>query len=207
MTMAIHEVTMPRALQNQTNGDLHADVLKDIGFNETMWATAADWFHVLKKEFEAARKKILNFTYGGGYRTWDEQYNLFLTRYEKISWATYLITPAARRKKWNAEVGVHKAKNPSTYYWRLKKIGTLPNGQPRYGAMAAVPGTSNHGWGLAVDLAIGLPAHAQGLDFEDRAWLEANVARFGFSYESTTEPWHIRYYVGDVCPPYINEKH
>jgi len=207
MAMTIVPVKMPTELQNQSNGDLDPALLKPIGTKTSMLATAADWYAVMQKEFLKDTGRVLSFTFGGGYRTWQQQYNLFISRYEKISYATYLVTPSTRRKVWKAEQGVHKALNPSTSYWRKKVIGTLPNGQPRYPATAAVPGTSNHGLGLACDLAIGRPESATSLTAPDRAWLEANIHRFGFSYESTSEPWHIRYVVGDACPPYINEKH
>lgn len=205
MAMVITPVKYPTELQNQSNGDLDPGLLADIGFGTKMLATPAAWFKVMKAEFEKATGRVLNFTYGGGYRSWQSQYNLFISRYEKVSYATWLITPSNRRKTWNAEQGIRKPFNPTTSYWRKKVIGTLPNGQPRYPATAAVPGTSNHGWGLAIDLAIGVPASAVSLSASDRAWLEANVARFGFSYEDTSEPWHVRYVVGDVCPPFVNE--
>lgn len=48
------------------------------------------------------------------------------------------------------------------------------------GGLAAVPGTSNHGWGSAVDLK---------LNDEALAWLRANADRFGFT-NIPREPWH-----------------
>jgi LAS superfamily LD-carboxypeptidase LdcB len=50
------------------------------------------------------------------------------------------------------------------------------------GGLAAVPGTSNHGWGLAVDVGEG----------EQRAWLARNAKRFGFE-TIAREPWHWEY--------------
>lgn len=52
------------------------------------------------------------------------------------------------------------------------------------GGLAAAPGTSQHGWGLAVDL-----------DLDDRAqaWMRANGARFGFVEDTPREPWHWAY--------------
>lgn len=49
---------------------------------------------------------------------------------------------------------------------------------------AAVPGTSNHGWGLSVDL---------GLDAEATRWMGANASRFGFFNDVPGEPWHWTY--------------
>jgi zinc D-Ala-D-Ala carboxypeptidase len=54
----------------------------------------------------------------------------------------------------------------------------------RDGGKAAVPGTSNHGWGLSVDL---------DTDDRSRAWLRANAASFGFVEDVDGEPWHWTY--------------
>jgi LAS superfamily LD-carboxypeptidase LdcB len=66
-------------------------------------------------------------------------------------------------------------------------------------AVAAVPGTSNHGLAIAVDIA---DASGDRLD-----WLEANALTYGFSWEFTSgaEPWHLRYYRGDDIPPAVAE--
>ncbi|WP_237774311.1 D-alanyl-D-alanine carboxypeptidase family protein [Actinosynnema sp. ALI-1.44] len=60
-------------------------------------------------------------------------------------------------------------------------------------ALAAVPGTSNHGWGLAVDLCGG----AQSFGTAEHAWLRANAGRFGWRNppwaqpgRGREEPWH-----------------
>lgn len=50
------------------------------------------------------------------------------------------------------------------------------------GGLAATPGTSNHGWGLAVD--------ADVTDPETRAWLQQNGPRFGWVEAVPREPWH-----------------
>jgi hypothetical protein len=50
------------------------------------------------------------------------------------------------------------------------------------GGLAAVPGTSNHGWGLAVDADVRDPAT---LD-----WLRVNGPRFGWVETTPREPWH-----------------
>ena len=60
-------------------------------------------------------------------------------------------------------------------------------------APLASPGTSNHGWGCAVDV--------WGVTAEGRLeWLLANYERFGWSHELQSEPWHIRYCLGDDLP-------
>lgn len=52
------------------------------------------------------------------------------------------------------------------------------------GGLAAKPGTSNHGWGLAVDLA---------LDDDAQAWITSNAYRYGFVNDVPREPWHWTY--------------
>jgi hypothetical protein len=52
------------------------------------------------------------------------------------------------------------------------------------GGLAAKPGTSDHGWGLAVDL---------DLDSKAQAWMRTNAGRYGFVEDTPREPWHWAY--------------
>ncbi len=61
------------------------------------------------------------------------------------------------------------------------------------GGLAAVPGTSNHGWGLAVDADVGDPAVM--------AWLRANGPRFGWVESVPREPWHLEFRPNQVTEP------
>ncbi len=63
-------------------------------------------------------------------------------------------------------------------------------------SLAAVPGTSNHGWGLAVDLCGGL----QIFGTPEQTWMRANAGRYGWQHPawaepggSRPEPWHWEY--------------
>lgn len=49
------------------------------------------------------------------------------------------------------------------------------------GGLAAVPGTSDHGWGMAVDL---------DLDAKAQAWLRSHGPAYGFHEDTPREPWH-----------------
>jgi zinc D-Ala-D-Ala carboxypeptidase len=49
------------------------------------------------------------------------------------------------------------------------------------GGRAAAPGSSNHGWGLSLDLQ---------LDDRAQAWMRANAGAFGFREDVPREPWH-----------------
>jgi hypothetical protein len=62
--------------------------------------------------------------------------------------------------------------------------------------LAAVPGTSNHGWGLAVDLCGGINISGS----PQWTWMTANASRFGFVQPEWAspagekpEPWHWEY--------------
>jgi cell wall-associated NlpC family hydrolase len=76
-----------------------------------------------------------------------------------------------------------------TYAGQVKLYGEKP-------ALAAVPGTSNHGWGLAVDLCGGI----QTFGTAQYSWMTANAGRFGFLHPTWAdpgrgreEPWHWEY--------------
>ena len=75
------------------------------------------------------------------------------------------------------------------YAGQVKLYGQKP-------ALAAVPGTSNHGWGLAVDLCGGI----QSFGTASYAWMTAHAGRFGFLHPTWAdpgggreEPWHWEY--------------
>ena len=112
----------------------------------------------------------------GAYRPFDQQIKLFRERYTG--------TPTGRTPQ--------VTRNYQNTTWYLKK-GMAP---------AGTPGTSNHGWGLAIDVA---SASGKRLD-----WLlgdgfsTSNALKFGFSWEvkdgANAEAWHIRCVCGDKLP-------
>lgn len=53
------------------------------------------------------------------------------------------------------------------------------------GGLAAEPGTSRHGWGMAVDLS---------LDSNALSWMRENAGKYGFVEETPREPWHWGYH-------------
>jgi cell wall-associated NlpC family hydrolase len=60
-------------------------------------------------------------------------------------------------------------------------------------SLAAVPGTSNHGWGLALDMCGGVESFAR----PEHAWMAANSQAFGWAHPAWAragggreEPWH-----------------
>jgi peptidoglycan hydrolase-like protein with peptidoglycan-binding domain len=76
------------------------------------------------------------------------------------------------------------------YFWNLYQSGA--------GALAAYPGTSNHGWGIAVDLA----------EPWMRDWIDAHGAKYGWrKTEAMSEWWHVNYVGGVSFPTFKVLKH
>jgi cell wall-associated NlpC family hydrolase len=68
-----------------------------------------------------------------------------------------------------------------TYASQVQLYGEKPT-------LAAVPGTSNHGWGLAVDLCGGIDHYGTA----QYNWMKANAGRFGYLHPDWAEPGHGR---------------
>jgi hypothetical protein len=179
MAYPVAAVTMPSSLVGQPNGKLPDSLLVKPGFpgrprGQLHPQTARAW-KALAAEVLARFGETLTVTSTvDAYRNYFTQEATFRLRYQ-----TKPIN-GVPTKVWN---GV-------TWY---QKPGT---------AMAAVPGTSNHGWGLALDAClwrdlVSVSITANGPMF---TWLLANAARYGFSWEAQSEPWHIRYVSGDHTP-------
>lgn len=111
---------------------------------------------------EEAAQDNIKLSHVGAYRTYEQQVHLFQQRYSAAP------TGSKTTRRWNGK----------TYYL---KLGMAPS---------ATPGTSNHGWGLAIDIAhIG--------DGGRLDWLRDNATHYGWSWEMQSEPWHLRYVLGD----------
>ncbi len=163
-------VVLPADLTNAKNGQLRPNLLRAIRPLGQLHHLSADAYHAMRAAALADGIRPFKPTSRADtYRTYQEQVALFTSR--------YTMTPLPGR--------------PSKV-WEGRRWWQKPNT-----AVAAVPGTSNHGLGIAVDIA---DASGDRLD-----WLEANALTYGFSWEFTSgaEPWHIRYYRGDDIPPAV----
>lgn len=191
MVLPIHPLTKPSTLQGLENGKLPASVLRSIPLDDGQTVlceiTAARAFEAA---FAQARKDLpgLKIRHVGGYRTYEGQLSLFLSRYKPVSYAVYAATSSSKRKYWPQATSLGYSSN----YWI--KSGNY--------ATAAVPGTSNHGWALAIDIAENTDADytAEGITARFVNWLSENGWKYGISAELQSEPWHWRYYTGDNVP-------
>ncbi|WP_304543155.1 NlpC/P60 family protein [Blastococcus sp. TF02-9] len=98
---------------------------------------------------------------------------------------------AAMGEAYEAEFGTELCLTDS-----YRSLASQVDAFSRKPALAAVPGTSNHGWALAVDLCGGI--HRGGS--EQWRWMAANAGRFGFVQPDWAspggekpEPWHWEY--------------
>jgi hypothetical protein len=188
--LPIYPVTKPSTLTGQTNGLLPKEKLSLIGVgNALMEYTAARAFRAM---FSEARSNGFQIREVGDYRTFQEQLNLFLSRYYPVSKEVYYATSTAHRKYWPGAIGY----GYSSVYWSKKLI----NG--KYPATAAVPGTSNHGWGLALDIAEETDGDVgpEGITTRFVQWLVIRADNYGICAELQSEPWHWRYFTGDALP-------
>ena len=128
---------------------------------------------------EAANGKLSNLTtIGGSHKLNSEAAAAYLkmvaaAKSEGISWS---ITDSYRSLEGQNKLFDWDFFNKTK---KKRKKGTA-------GTPAAYPGTSNHGWGAAVDI---------GVKYGDKAhtWLTKNASKFGFSNPFSnprTEPWH-----------------
>jgi len=94
--------------------------------------------------------------------------------------ADSLTTLIADAKRAGVTIGITDSYRPYAEQVDLAKRKGLYS----QGGLAAKPGTSDHGWGLAVDL---------DLDSKAQAWMRANAGRYGFVEDTPREPWHWAY--------------
>jgi LAS superfamily LD-carboxypeptidase LdcB len=91
--------------------------------------------------------------------------------------ASALNTMMVTAKREGVHIGITDSYRPYAEQVDLVKRKGLYS----QGGLAAKPGTSDHGWGLATDL---------DLDSKALTWMRTNAARFGFVENTPREPWH-----------------
>lgn len=194
MSFTVLPVVFPADLAGQENGKIDPSLMVSVGPGGTVGLLHRNAARGYRAMCAAARIAGFHLAYSGCYRTFVQQYTVFTARYiPEEQWIT--------RRAEIAWTGAYpsQVKTYAGKRW-AKKIGV---------ATAAVPGTSNHGLGLAIDLGLDSDPSDDFNDYNENValnaaanvWLQANVVRFGFSYETVPEePWHVRWVVGDRIP-------
>jgi len=174
MKFHVLPLQMPAELNGKENGRLSDKLLRKLhGTKGALYRHAATAFNCLQMEAYFAGIDLQSTSVADTYRSYDQQLATFNNRYsEKLTGRVPPVSRTFNGKK----------------YW-LKR-GMAPS---------ATPGTSNHGWGLAIDI-----ANASGPRLAwmlgDSPWTSP-VLKYGFSWEvesgKNAESWHIRYVCGD----------
>ena len=166
MKLPVTEVKLPKDLKGATNGRLPEVLLRPItpsGKLHHLAARAWEALHDAAMQAEGT-KPFKPTSSADAYRSAEQQLAGFMSRFVEKDTGTG-TTRTYKGKKWFLKKGM---------------------------APMASPGTSNHGWGLAVDV---WSANGGRLD-----WMLQNCEKYGFSWEVQSEPWHIRYVAGDNVP-------
>lgn len=168
----VRPVKLPADLKGVTPGKLPDNLLRGIEGKGKLHHLAADAYEAMDEAANADGIDLSPTSQADTYRSLETQEYGFFQRH------TDKPTPKMMKQK----PRVYKGK-----LWYLK---------PKMAPMA-VPGTSNHNLGIAIDI-----ANASGKRLE---WLLANEHKYGFSHELDSEPWHIRYVDGDDVPQTVKE--
>lgn len=180
MALITPDVVYPAILAGKRNGELPTTILISTpgingGPTVRLVPTATRCWRALAGSALDDGVVLQATSYGDSYRWLSLQVSVFTSRYQ--------VEPTGNGYKWWDSDG---SGTPERWY---KKDGV---------ATAAVPGTSNHGWGVTVDI-----ANASGTRLR---WLELNAPRFGWAWETVPEePWHIRNFTGDRIPAAVLE--
>jgi LAS superfamily LD-carboxypeptidase LdcB len=179
------KLVLPKALNKQINGRLDKDLLARVNTGGKMFTTAAVAFNAMYDEAKKAGITLRNI---GDYRSFDGQLAMFNDRY-------------------SLKDGGRKPQVTRTYQgktWYLKK-GKAPSAAPDPTGKRG----SNHGWGLAIDLAVEdkkSQIKALAADRKALKWMCVNAPLYGFYLQGSDpkspefEAWHWQYCEGDQTP-------
>jgi D-alanyl-D-alanine carboxypeptidase len=113
------------------------------------------------------------------------------------SWLAMRTYIGKRKGVWICPTSTRTAYRPfadQEYFWNLYRSGR--------GALAARPGTSNHGWGIAVDL----PSPAMQAAVRECGHMFGWGIRGGrLASDAPSEPWHCTYHSGTYAAVKQNE--
>lgn len=155
------------------NGQLKASELAPITGGGLLRSDAAASWNLM---VEAAAKDGITLRHNGAYRPETIQVSLFKTNYTPIANGSNDV------RLWDSNGNGSKER----WYRRPNKPST------------AIPGTSNHGWGTAIDVANAFYAYGAAPS-KIVSWLNRNAKKFGWVRPSWAftqrdwEPWHWEY--------------
>lgn len=200
--MTIGKFVAPSSLAGQPNGAVDSRLLAQVDQRTGLsWLMLTVVARSMRAMHVAAKQAEFHLTSTGRGRTLAGQWDIFggaRKRYEPCTYAEYLVAkPFGRAKQWpDAErhlvARLLRITIPEARYWR--KIKQANGG---YLATAAVPGTSNHGWWGADDMAENIGGVLKPLSRGALQWLYDNAPSFGFRWELKSETWHLVWFGGN----------
>jgi LAS superfamily LD-carboxypeptidase LdcB len=160
-------------LKGVKSGELDPSLLRSIEGKGKLHHCAADAYEAMDAAANAEGIDLAPTSQADTYRSLETQEYGFYQRY----------TDKPNKKQAKRTPRIYKGKA-----WYLKSPKLAP---------MAVPGTSQHNFAIAIDI-----ANASGKRLE---WLLKHAQSFGFSWEVQSEPWHLRYVAGDNVPERVKE--
>ena len=177
------KLQMPSAMNGLKNGQLPESMLARVKTGGRMYAPVVEEFNKMYDAALAAGHKLRNV---GDYRSFQSQLNMFMDRYSTTDFGR---SPQVARQ--------YEGKT-----WYLKP-GKAPSAVPDPTGTKG----SNHGWGLAIDLAYEDSAgKLRGMGGACFDWLCENAPKYGFYLQTSDrnskwwEAWHWQYCLGDAKP-------
>jgi hypothetical protein len=159
--------------------ELGAEIRRHLGIDmerQATWRQAYDSFNGWRALIEAAGALVLQMT------------DVEMAEARGFSISEFPLPTVVREVAKAAGVRLEISYSYRTYEKQVEKYEIYKNG----GNRAADPGTSNHGWGTALDLSI--PTYPEANTDPQFRWLKTIALRFGFhNNDSPSEPWHWDY--------------
>lgn len=189
-----NNVVRPSTSSQYSNGQFPSSALVQVPNVRTKCLTDRTAARAFEACFALAIKMLgIEIKDVGDFRTFQEQINLLVDRYIPVSKARYDATPSQHRKIWAQATNY----GYSSVYWikNYDKFGYWP-------ATAATPGTSNHGYGLAIDIAEEYDNDSSPDPITEAfvGWLCIYGPIFGIYATLASEKWHWQYIRGDQIP-------
>ena len=168
--LPIIKVKLCSHLKGVEPGELDPSLLRKIEGKGQLHHCAADAYEAMDAAANAEGIDLSPTSPADTYRSLAVQEYGFFQRY----------TDKPNKKQMKQKPRVYKGK---AWYLKSPKLAQL-----------AVPGTSQHNYGVAIDI-------ANAAEPKRLEWLAKNAVSFGFSWEVLpSEPWHLRYVAGDDVP-------
>ena len=196
-----NKVSIPSTSINFENGKLPTAILKQIPNVKTNCVAEPTAARAFEACFALAIQMLgITIKDVGDYRSFQAQMDLFIDkgpntngRYIPVTLSKYNDTPKEHRKIWADAT----AYGYSSIYWikNYNKFGYWP-------ATAATPGSSNHGRGLALDIAQEYDSDSSPDSITEVfvGWLCVYGPKFGIYASLASEKWHWQYVMGDDIP-------